>query len=108
MKSSICIFAACTFISVLVSCNHVTYIPRSKTSIRREEPSILLLESIVDFRVAQNSWPVSGTDFTSKGIKYYKAFENFPYTDVQFKTIDSNTMVFYFSGHIKDVDDELV
>ena len=48
-------------------------------------------------------WPNSKTDFISKGLKYYEVFENFPYQQTDFKIIDSNTMVFSYSQHIKDV-----
>ncbi len=105
MKNIIRTFTISIYILVFTSCNYFTYIPRSKTAVRRAAPSILLLEKIVDFRVEQHSWPVSREDFISKGIKYYEAFKRFNYTETWFKVIDSNTMVFYFTGHVTDIDD---
>ena len=67
-------------------------------------PSIALYERIIDFRLEQNSWPVSKDDFISKGKKYYEVLQGFPYQTVTFKTIDSNAMVFSFSEHIKDLE----
>ncbi len=87
----------------IAGCNYVTYTPRSKKNIRRETPSLLIFDRIVDFRIEQMGWPVSRMDFTSKGIKYYQVFENFPYQQTDFKIIDRNTMVFSFSGHIQDI-----
>lgn len=87
-----------------VSCNYVTYTPRSKKNIRRETPSIVLFDRIVDFRIEQMGWPVSKTDFISKGIKYYEVFEDFPYQETRFHIIDSNHMTFYFYNHKKDIE----
>lgn len=84
------------------ACNYTTYTVRSRKNIQREKPSIVLLNKILDFRVEQNYWPYSREDFMSKGVKYASAFDGFPYTYTRFKTIDSTTMVFYFSGHVKD------
>jgi hypothetical protein len=86
------------------SCNYVTYTPRSKSNIRREKPSIFLCERIVDFRVEQGYWPVSKEDFITKGKKYYDAFQGFRYNYTHFKIIDSNTMRFYFTDHIADLE----
>lgn len=105
MKNIIRVITFSTFVLILTSCNYFTYIPRSKASVRRAAPSILLLEKIVDFRVEQHSWPVSREDFISKGVNYYNAFKDFNYTETSFKIIDSNTMIFYFTGHIVDVED---
>ena len=91
-----------TCVLQLAACNYVTYTPRSKGNIRKETPSIILLERIVDFRTVHNSWPVSREDFISKGVKYYEVMHNFPYAATTFKVIDSNTMTFSFSNHIKD------
>lgn len=87
----------------MVACNYVTYTPRSKRNKQRETPSLVLFERIVDFRIEQMGWPASKTDFISKGIKYYEVFENFPYQNTDFKVLDSNTMVFTYSQHIRDV-----
>ncbi len=86
------------------SCEHFTYTPKSRKNIKEEQPSIELMSRIVDFRIEQNSWPLSKEDFISKGKKYYDAFTGFRYTNTNFKTIDSNTMVFFFSDHVKDVE----
>ena len=69
----------------------------------RETPSVLLFERIIDFRIEQMGWPISKIDFMNKGIKYYEVFQDFPYQTTTFKIIDSNTMVFSFSEHIKDI-----
>lgn len=87
----------------IVACNYVTYTPRSKRNKQGETPSLVIFERIVDFRIEQMGWPTSKTDFISKGIKYYEVFENFPYQYTDFKIIDSNTMTFTYSQHIKDV-----
>ena len=105
MKRIIGTFIVSALLVVLGSCNYFTYTPRSKAAVRRAAPSILLLEKIADFRVEQHSWPVSREDFISKGIKYYDAYKSFNYTQTEFKVIDSNTMIFYFTGHIVDVED---
>lgn len=86
------------------SCNYVTFTPRSKKNVRRETPSLLIFDRMVDFRLEQMGWPTSKMDFMSKGIKYYEVFENFPYQETNFKIIDSNTMVFAFSQHIQDIN----
>lgn len=104
MKSFTQTFIACVLLLQLTACNYVTYTPRSKKNVRRERPSILLMDRIVDFRIEQHYWPYSKEDFMSKGKKYYEVFQGFPYNYTHFKTIDSNTMVFTFSDHIKDRD----
>ena len=105
MKNIIRALTIATIVLIFTSCNYITYIPRSKASVRRAAPSMLLLEKIADFRVEQHSWPVSTEDFISKGTKYYNAYKDFNYTETWFKIIDSNTMVFYFTGHIVDIED---
>ena len=85
------------------ACNYVTYSPRTKTSFRREHPSAVILSNIVDFRVEQQRWPISVEDMISKGKKYAEPFKDFPYTYTHFKIVDSNSMIFYFSGHKDDV-----
>lgn len=102
MISSRLIPGSILLIILLASCNHLTYTPRSKKNIQREKPSVILLNAILDYRVEQYDWPVSREEFVNKGKKYRDAFEGFPYSYTRFKNIDSNTMVFYFSGHIKD------
>lgn len=78
------------------------YTPRSKKAKLREQPSMLLCERIVDFRNEYGRWPVSREDIANRGKQYYEVFQNFRYTYTHFKTIDSNTMVFSFSGHPQD------
>jgi hypothetical protein len=97
------LFLAGLLILVFAACNYVTYTPRTKKQVRREKPSIMILSRIVDFRIEHNSWPLSKEDFISKGKKYNEAFEGFPYYYTEFKIIDSNRMTFYFSRHIKDL-----
>ena len=97
------VFVALISIAIF-SCNQFTYTPKSKAKVRREKPSLTLLTSIVDYRLDQHGWPVSKEDFMNKGKKYHDAFDNFRYTHTQFKIIDTNTMIFYFSGHIVDQD----
>lgn len=90
----------------LASCSDFTYTPKSKKSKIRETPNIAIFDRIVDFRLIQKGWPSSKQDFISKDIKYYNAFEGFPYQTTVFKIIDSNNMVFYFTDHIKDIKQE--
>ena len=85
-----------------ISCNYITFTPRSKKNKLKEAPSLVIFDRIVDFRIEQMGWPTSKTDFISKGIKYYEVFENFPYQYTDFNIIDSNTMIFTYSQHIKD------
>lgn len=85
-----------------LSCNYTTFTPRSKRNIKKETPSVLIFDKIVDFRIEQMGWPISITDFKSKGIKYFYAFDDFPYNKTEFKIIDSNNMTFYFYDHKKD------
>jgi hypothetical protein len=105
MKTLLQILSCCVLVLTIVSCDTVTYVPKSKANIRRHAPSVLVLDKIIDFRVEQNSWPVSIADMTNKGLKYHNAFKDFPYTDTEFKVIDSNRMTFYFTGHVQDIDD---
>jgi hypothetical protein len=70
--------------------------------VRREQPSILLLSRMIDYRIEQYGWPVSREDFVTKGKQYQEAFADFKYTFAEFKIVDTNTMFFYFSGHIED------
>jgi hypothetical protein len=93
------------FISLLIgSCNYVTYTPKTKKQSFHEKPSPLIFDRIVDFRIEQMGWPISKSDFMSKGKKYYEVFEDFPYLVADFKVIDSNRMTFYFSSHIADME----
>lgn len=94
--------AATCMLALLASCNYITYTPRSKKNIQREKPSVVLLNAIIDYRLVHLDWPVSREVFIGTGKKYRDAFEGFPYSYTRFKIIDSNTMYFYFSGHIKD------
>ncbi len=63
---------------VFAACNYVTYTPRSKKNIQREKPSVVICNHIVDFRVEQNAWPVSKSDFISKGKNIMKRLNIFP------------------------------
>lgn len=103
MKNYQLIFAACLVIATFASCNHITYTPRSKKNIQREKPPVLMLARMVDFRLEEGRWPVSKQDFISRGAKHARLFKGFPYTQTDFKIIDINRMVFYFSGHEKDI-----
>lgn len=67
----------------------------------------MLLDKIVNFRVEQSGWPTSKEDFMSRGKKYVTAFQGFRYSYTFFRRIDSNKMIFYFSGHIKDASNYL-
>jgi hypothetical protein len=88
---------------LLVSaCNYITYTPRNKNQVRREKPSLLIYERIVDFRLDQGRWPATKEDLITKGKKYYEAFDGFKYNYTHFKIKDSNTMTFYFSDHVAD------
>jgi hypothetical protein len=105
MKALLQFFLVCFLLLTIVSCDTYTYVPKSKSNVRRHAPSMLVLEKIAEFRTEQNGWPVSIADITSKGIKYHKAFKDFPYTENYFRIFDSNRMTFYFSGHVQDIDD---
>lgn len=87
----------------LFACSEVMFTPRSKKSKLREMPSMMLCERIVDFRNEYGRWPVSREDIANRGKKYYEVFRDFKYTYTYFKTKDSNTMVFFFSEHQKDL-----
>jgi hypothetical protein len=100
-KKNILIYSLIIF---LVGCNYITATPHSKRKQHLESPSILLFDKIVDFRIEQGGWPTSKQDFESRGTKYYEVFNGFKYQTTEFKRIDSNTMIFYFSNHVKDYD----
>ena len=93
----------CLLLLLLTACNYFTYTPRSKANIMHERPSFELLSRIVQYRELRNNWPTSREDFTGLGQPFADAFKNFPYVYTRFKIIDSNTMIFYFSEHIKDL-----
>ena len=86
-----------------VSCNFITYTPRSKKSKQLAKPSIILLSSIADYRTEKNVWPATLHEFRAGGEKYAQALEHFRYTATEFKIIDSNKMIFYFSHHVAGV-----
>jgi hypothetical protein len=88
---------------ILISCNYVTYNPKSKKKQLQATPSVLIFERMVDFRIEQGGWPSSMEDFRSKGIRYYEVVNDFPYQSTQFKIKDSNNMTFYFADHISDI-----
>jgi hypothetical protein len=85
-------------------CNYISYTPKSKRNRSLARPSALIFDRMVDFRIEQGGWPISRQDFIGKGIKYYEVFNNFPYQTKEFKIKDSNTMTFYFSEYIQDVE----
>ncbi|MDI9366336.1 MAG: hypothetical protein QM541_15370 [Flavobacterium sp.] len=91
-------------IMAISSCEYVTYTHKSKRNKAKERPPITLFDKLIDFRIEQNSWPVSREDFISKGIKYQKALVDFKYLTITFQIKDSNTMVFRYFDHIKDVE----
>jgi len=97
------IIFAFLLILFITSCNYFSFTPRSKNNKSKEEPSILIFDRIVDFRIEQMGWPVSKTDFISKGKKYEEVFKDFSYQYTTFTIIDSNRMNFSFSEHIKDI-----
>lgn len=101
LKNLLPVIVGCT---VMASCNYVTYTPRSKKAMLREQPSMLIFERIVDFRIEQMGWPTSKADMMSKGKKYQEVFNHFPYQETHFRIIDSNNMVFSFYQHRKDVE----
>jgi hypothetical protein len=90
----------------LVSCDYVSYTHKSKRNKAQERPPITLFDKMIDFRLEQHSWPVSREDFISKGIKYQKALVDFKYLTLKFEIKDSNTMVFRYFDHIKDLEAE--
>jgi hypothetical protein len=101
MKNKIVLY----FIAIiaLLSCKYFTATPHSKKQQLLERPSAFLCDRIVDFRIAEGSWPTSKLDFSNKGIKYYEAIKDFPYQTTEFKIKDSTEMTLYFSEHIKDI-----
>ena len=94
---------AVMLLSLVASCNTITYTPRSKKNIQKEKPSPVLLDKIISFREEFNSWPFSREEMIAKGGSYRSAFDGFHYLQVRFKVIDNNTMTFYFSEHRRDV-----
>lgn len=93
-------------VSVLVlfiSCQHLTYTPRSKRQQQVAKPSVVLIDRIVDFREKYNAWPFSKEEFIYKDSKYKEAFEGFPYLNTHFNVIDNDKMTFVFTQHRKDV-----
>ena len=101
MKFFLCVVLAVSSLQ-LVSCNYLTYTPRSKSSVRREKPSIMVLNSIVEFRNEHRRWPENTYELTNSSVRWYKAFEGFPYNYTRFKITDSNNMTFYFADHVQD------
>ena len=90
----------------MVSCNNITYRPRTKMQQVIAKPSPLIFDKIVEFRIEQTGWPISRADFISKGKKYEWAFKDFRYLSTKFKVTDSNRMTFYFSQYIQDIERE--
>lgn len=87
---------------LLSACNYITFTPHSTKKKQKEKPSVILLNSIIEFRQEQNSWPFSKEEFMNKGKKYRDAFVGFPYLRTEFKVVDDNTMVFSFYDYMKD------
>lgn len=85
-------------------CNYVSYTPKSNRNRSLARPSALIFDRMVDFRIEQGGWPISRQDFIGKGIKYYEVLNDFPYQTTEFKIKDSNTMTFYFSEYIQDIE----
>jgi len=46
------------------------YTPHSKKQQQIAKPSIFLIESIIEFREAYNTWPISKQEFIAKKTKY--------------------------------------
>jgi hypothetical protein len=90
-------------ILLLTGCDIFTYTPRSRKSRQKEKPSVVLLQAIVDYREAFNSWPFSKEEFIAKGKEYKDAFAGFPYLYTNFKVTDNDKMTFYFNDHRRDV-----
>jgi hypothetical protein len=86
----------------ILACNEFMYTPRSRKTKLRETPSMRLCERIVEFRMEYGRWPASREDIANKGKQYYEGFQQFRYTYTHFKTVDSNNMIFSFSGHPQD------
>ncbi|HEX7844963.1 MAG TPA: hypothetical protein VF476_04120 [Chitinophagaceae bacterium] len=97
---AILMFAALSF--SLASCSEFTFTPRSKKRVQQEKPSVGLLNMMIAYREEQQVWPFSKQDFISKGLKYKTAFDGFPYNYTNFKVVDENEMIFYFSDHRRD------
>lgn len=104
MKNTIRLLITGSLIVLLGSCQYFTYTFHSKREVRRQKPSILIPQCIVDFRNEYQCWPSSKEDMMAKGKKYTDAFVGFAYATTWFKIKDDNTMVFYFSDHRIDVD----
>jgi hypothetical protein len=88
----------------LSSCNYTTYSPRTKHQKHLAQPSLVLVQRIVDYREKFNSWPLSKEEFISKDSKYREAFLDFPYQYIRFDAKDIDHMTFFFDQHIKDVE----
>jgi hypothetical protein len=96
-------FSWLLLLSLLASCQSLTYTPRSKKNIQKEKPSIVLLDNIIAYRQTYNTWPFSKEEFTAKDPAFKRSFEGFPYLTARFKVADNDAMTFFFSDHIKDV-----
>lgn len=90
-------------LTLLTSCNNYTYRFKSKKKIQEQKPSVVLLDRIIEFREAHNTWPFSKEEFIRAGRKYKEAFDGFPYEQTIFKVIDNNRMTFYFYDNRKDL-----
>lgn len=100
LKTVLAIFMA----MLAFACNYAKYTPTSQKEKRRALPSVVLLNSIVEFRNEFHSWPLSKEDMASKGIKYKTAWDGFAYKSYSFKAKDTNTMTFNFWDYPKELE----
>ena len=103
MRITVKTVALLSMIAVFTGCDQFTYSAHSKKAKQKARPSVILLNSIVSFREEFNSWPFSKEEFLAKGPQYRASFNGFPYMQATFHVIDNNTMTFYFSDYIKDI-----
>lgn len=85
------------------SCQYTTYSVRSKRDQQRAKPSMVLVQSIADFRERYGSWPLSKEELMYKDARYRQVFTGFPYKDVRFKIVDADNMIFSFDQHVQDI-----
>jgi hypothetical protein len=93
----------------LFSCSYVNHGKIDYTSDGNYErtyaqPSIAIMERIIEFREKYNVWPASKEEFTAKDPRYRAAFEGFPYLSTTFKIVDFDNMIFYFKENVKNIE----
>ena len=88
---------------VFTSCDVTTFTLRSKKKKQREMPSLLVFDSIIDFREKYGEWPSSREMLEYRDKKYYDAFQDFKYTYTKFKIKDSDNMEFIYADHVDDL-----